>query len=48
MRAAVVGQPGGPEQITIGEAAVPVLKDKQVLLKVHYTAINRADTLQVN
>lgn len=46
MRAALVSEPGKPEQITIGETSVPVLKDKHVLLKVYYSAINRADTLQ--
>ncbi len=40
--------PGGPENIYIGDVAIPALKQGEVLLQVHATAINRADTLQVH
>ena len=39
---------GGPELLRVGEAPIPELKPKEVLLKVFTTAINRADTLQVS
>jgi tumor protein p53-inducible protein 3 len=38
---------GGPEKLYIGEVPVPSLREKEVLLKVHATAVNRAETLQV-
>ena len=38
---------GGPELLRVGEAPMPELKPKEVLVKVFATAINRADTLQV-
>lgn len=47
MRASQVKQPGGPDQISIGQVPIPEPKEKQVLLKVYASAINRADTLQV-
>lgn len=44
---AVNFEPGGPENLRIGSVPVPELREKEVLLKVYATAINRADTLQV-
>ena len=40
-------EPGGPDKLYIGDVPVPTLRDKEVLLKVYATAINRAETLQV-
>ena len=47
MRAAQLTQPGGPENLYIGEVSTPVPGEGDVLIKVKATAINRADTLQV-
>ena len=38
---------GGPENLFIGEVPLVEPKDGEVRIKVMYTAINRADTLQV-
>ncbi len=46
MRAILLRDFGGPEQFYIGEAVVPALSSREVLVKVHATALNRADTLQ--
>ena len=40
-------EPGGPENLKIGEVPIPDLREREVLIKVYATAINRADTLQV-
>ncbi|XP_071113105.1 quinone oxidoreductase PIG3-like [Haliotis cracherodii] len=45
MRAAQF-EKGGPENLYVAEVARPVLGERQVLIRVHATAINRADTLQ--
>ena len=47
MMKAVQFQPGGPENLFVASVQRPVPKDKEVLIKVVTTAINRADTLQV-
>ena len=47
MRAAQLTQPGGPENLYVGEVPRPVPQEGEVLIKVKATAINRADTLQV-
>ena len=47
MMKAVTFEPGGPENLRISSVAIPQLREKEVLLKVYATAINRADTLQV-
>ncbi|QCR23400.1 NAD(P)H-quinone oxidoreductase [Pontibacter sp. SGAir0037] len=46
MKAILVRQPGGPEQLQLGEYEKPVPKPNELLVKVHATALNRADTLQ--
>ena len=46
MRAILLRDFGGPEQFYIGQHAVPELSSGEVLVKVHATALNRADTLQ--
>ncbi|MFP4229251.1 MAG: NAD(P)H-quinone oxidoreductase [Salinivenus sp.] len=46
MRAVVVPEPGGPEQMVIEEVAMPHPGPEEVLVQVHATALNRADTFQ--
>ena len=46
MKAICLKQPGGPEQLYLGEAEKPVCGENEVLIEVHATALNRADTLQ--
>lgn len=46
MKAIHVKQPGGPEQLILGEHEQPLPSPHELLVKVHATALNRADTLQ--
>ncbi|OKL39099.1 NAD(P)H-quinone oxidoreductase [Pontibacter flavimaris] len=46
MKAILVKQPGGPEQLILGEHEQPLPDPNELLVKVHATALNRADTLQ--
>lgn len=46
MRALLVHAPGGPEQLYLGEAERPAPGAEEVLVRIHATALNRADTLQ--
>lgn len=46
MKAIVITSPGGPEVLQLQEVEDPQIKDDEVLIKVHATALNRADTLQ--
>lgn len=46
MRAAVVTRPGGPEVIEVREVARPEPGAGEVLVRVHASALNRADLLQ--
>jgi len=46
MKAILVKQPGGPEQLILGEYEQPLPNPHELLVKVHATALNRADTLQ--
>lgn len=46
MRAAVITRPGGPEVLEIREVERPVAGTGEVLVRVHATALNRADLLQ--
>ncbi|MBF9253331.1 NAD(P)H-quinone oxidoreductase [Pontibacter sp. 172403-2] len=46
MKAILVKQPGGPEQLIPGEYPAPKPAANKLLVKVHATALNRADTLQ--
>ncbi|WP_266204055.1 NAD(P)H-quinone oxidoreductase [Pontibacter kalidii] len=46
MKAILVKQPGGPEQLILGEYEQPLPSPTELLVKVHATALNRADTLQ--
>ena len=44
---AVQFEVGGPEKLYIGDVPIPALREKEVLIKVYATAINRADIVQV-
>ncbi len=46
MKAVVVEEYGGPEKMMIKDVPKPQVLDDQVLIKVHATALNRADILQ--
>lgn len=46
MKAIVVSTPGGPEQLTLDEVPTPEPGPDEVLVRVHATALNRADTFQ--
>ncbi|MBJ6117162.1 NAD(P)H-quinone oxidoreductase [Pontibacter sp. BT310] len=46
MKAILVKQPGGPEQLIVGDYEKPLPGPYELLVKVHATALNRADTLQ--
>ncbi len=46
MKAVIVEKPGAPDLMKIGEYQKPKPGDKEILVKVEATAINRADTLQ--
>ena len=46
MRAVTVPEPGPPEHMTLGEVPTPEPGPDDVLVKVHATALNRADTFQ--
>ena len=43
---AVLYEPGGVENLSIGTVVKPSAGKTQVLIQTHYTALNRADTLQ--
>lgn len=46
MRAAVIARAGGPEVLEIRDVPQPVPADGEVLVRVHATALNRADIMQ--
>ena len=46
MRAVTIPSPGGPEVLTLTEVPDPVPGPDEILVRVHHTAVNRADTLQ--
>ncbi|XP_060919593.1 quinone oxidoreductase PIG3 isoform X1 [Labrus mixtus] len=46
MRAVCVDVPGGPENLLLRRVPRPQPKDGEILIKVHATALNRADLLQ--
>lgn len=46
MKAILVEQEGDPEHLTLGEYPTPEPGADELLVKVHATALNRADTLQ--
>lgn len=47
MRAVCVDVPGGPENLLLRNIPRPQPRDGEILIKVHATALNRADLLQV-
>ncbi len=46
MKAVIVKKPGGAEELELGEIAVPVPRENEVLVRVRAAALNRADILQ--
>lgn len=46
MKAVIIEKFGAPENLKIGEWEKPKPKAQEILVKVHATALNRADTLQ--
>ena len=46
MKAVIATAPGGPEVLALAEVPDPVPAEGEVLLRVHATAVNRADTMQ--
>ncbi|XP_058764742.1 uncharacterized protein LOC131638210 [Vicia villosa] len=46
MKAIVITKPGGPEVLQLQEVQDPQIKDHEVLIRVHATALNKADTVQ--
>jgi putative PIG3 family NAD(P)H quinone oxidoreductase len=46
MRAAVITTPGGPEVLRVLERPIPPLGNDQILVRVHASALNRADLMQ--
>lgn len=46
MKAVMVEEPGGPEKLSIGSVRRPVPRDDELLVRVHATALNRADLMQ--
>jgi NADPH:quinone reductase len=46
MRAVLITQPGGVEVLQAADVANPVLRPNHVLVRVHATAVNRADLMQ--
>ena len=47
MRAVVLHSYGGPDCLTLEQVPVPQANSDQVLIRIHSTALNRADLLQV-
>lgn len=47
MRAIVQKAPGPASTLEIGEVEIPVPKDNEYLVKIVYTALNRAEITQV-
>lgn len=46
MRAVVARESGGPDVLGLGRLPVPIYGDEELLVRVHATALNRADLLQ--
>jgi tumor protein p53-inducible protein 3 len=46
MKAIIVEEPGGPEVLEWKETADPIFQPDELLVRVHATAVNRADLLQ--
>lgn len=46
MRAIIITRPGGPDVLAMDEVPAPVPGPRQIRVRVHATAVNRADLLQ--
>ena len=46
MRAAVITRPGGPEVLEVRDVPRPRPREGEVLVRVHASALNRADIMQ--
>lgn len=46
MKAIICDGYGGPEVLKVGQRDIPTLADNEVLIKVEYAGVNRAETLQ--
>ncbi len=46
MRAVVIERPGGPDVLALGDVPTPVPGARELLVRVHASALNRADLLQ--
>jgi len=46
MRAIVISRPGGPEVLELRDVATPAPRAHEILVRVHATAVNRADLSQ--
>lgn len=46
MKAILIKNPGGAEQLYMGEAEIPALAKKEILVKVKATSLNRMDIIQ--
>lgn len=46
MRAAVIARPGGPEVLDVVDVPRPLPREGEVLVRVHASALNRADVMQ--
>jgi NADPH2:quinone reductase len=46
MRAVVITRPGGPDVLEVRDVPRPLPREHEVLVRVHATALNRADLLQ--
>lgn len=46
MKAIVCDGFGGPEVLKIGEKPMPTPNEDEVMIKVEYSALNRADCMQ--
>ena len=46
MKAAIITRAGGPEVLQIAEVPRPLPREGEVLVRVHASALNRADTMQ--
>ena len=46
MRAVIITRPGGPEVLEVREVPRPTPSPKEILVRVHASALNRADILQ--
>ncbi len=46
MKAVLVKESGGPEQLYLGDSPLPEINEHEIRVKVNASAINRADTLQ--